>query len=473
VRTPVAKITAGARALPRRLPRGRRAPAAGALGGAALAVAAILASSGGAQEEAPTRESEVPTVELERRDLVARESVDGTLGFAGEADVINRLAGTITWLPEQGDVIGRGRRLFEVDGEPVLLMYGDVPAYRELSEGVSDGPDVKQLEANLAALGFSGDGAMTVDDEFTAATAEAVADWQDSLGLEETGSVELGRVVFMAGPRRVTSLTVPLGSDAGSGGSAGGATASTGAGGMVFADYVQDSPPSVDPEPEPDTDAEKPKGDAEGGGKKQPDQGGRKGAGTGSGAPSAPAVPRPSGSETTQGEPSGEGDDGGTGVSTEVMTTTSERRVVTVELDPADSDLARRGSSARVELPDGEEVKGRVASVGTVAESTTTAEGEETDPTIEVTISLPSGSRITGLDQAPVTVELTEEVRRDVFAVPVEALLGTAGDDYAIVIADAQGRRQVPVRPGLFADGYVEVEGDGLSDGAAVEVPGE
>jgi multidrug efflux pump subunit AcrA (membrane-fusion protein) len=72
-----------------------------------------------------------------------------------------------------------------------------------------------------------------------------------------------------------------------------------------------------------------------------------------------------------------------------------------------------------------------------------------------------------------VTVELTDEVRRNAFVVPVEALLGTAGGGYAIEVAGSGERHQVPVEPGLFADGYVEVEGDGLREGLEVEVPGE
>jgi multidrug efflux pump subunit AcrA (membrane-fusion protein) len=177
------------------------------------------------------------------------------------------------------------------------------------------------------------------------------------------------------------------------------------------------------------------------------------------------------------GEADGGSDESST-PSTEVMTTSSTRRIVTVDLDPSDGDLVKRGTPARVELPDGKEVKGRVASIGTVAEedsSDSGAAGSEgsSDPTIEVTIALPEGSRVTALDQAPVTVDLTDEVRRDVFVVPVESLLGTAGGGYAIEVVDSGGRRQVPVEPGLFADGYVEVEGDGLREGMRVEVPGE
>jgi peptidoglycan hydrolase-like protein with peptidoglycan-binding domain len=455
--------------LPDSLP-GRRTLAIGAIAALAAGTAFAVLSGGGEGERADAQDPGVPTVELERRDLVARESVDGTLGYAGEAAVINRLAGTITWLPAEGDVIGRGGRLFEVDGEPVALMYGDVPAYRELASGVSDGPDVKQLEANLTALGFDAGGSLTVDAEFTSATTEAVAEWQESLDLDETGTVELGRVAFLAGARRVVSLSVALGADASSSGAGVGTDVSGAAGApqTTFASYVAAEAPA-----EPDED----------GGKREPQQGGKKkkpagkpevkggGKDTAQQAEEAPAAQAPSSAEDA--DPAAEASAAAGSASTEVMTTSSERRAVTVELDPADSDLAERGSRAIVALPDGKEVKGTVSSVGTVAESAESATGEETEPTIEVTIALPDGKRVSGLDQAPVSVELTDEVRRDVFAVPVESLLGTAGDGYAIVISEAGERRQVPVEPGLFADGYVEVEGEDLREGSLVEVPGE
>ncbi len=70
-------------------------------------------------------------------------------------------------------------------------MYGALPAYRRLSVD-SEGPDVLQLEQNLKALGYTG---FTVDDEYTSATAEAVEEWQEDRGLDETGVVELGQVV--------------------------------------------------------------------------------------------------------------------------------------------------------------------------------------------------------------------------------------------------------------------------------------
>lgn len=192
------------------------------LGAAALVVVAVAAvvlagGSGGASgPEPPAKATGTGTVE--RRTLAERLTATGTIGYAGETTVLARLSGTVTALPAVGDVVRRGGRLYALSGKPVLLMYGAVPAYRDLAEGVSDGKDVEQLERNLQALGFSPG---VVDDGFTYETAAAVRAWQEAIGLKATGEVELGRVAFLPGPRRVTGLETTLGEALGGGGGGG------------------------------------------------------------------------------------------------------------------------------------------------------------------------------------------------------------------------------------------------------------
>src|SRR5690606_8921468 len=141
---------------------------------AAYAAGMIRAGSGasGPAEEPPA------TATITRQTLIQTMSVDGVIGHGPSRTVTNRLSGTVTWLPEGGTTIDRGGTLYRIDDLPVLLFFGDLPAYRDLGPG-DTGTDVAQLEQNLAALGYSG---FPVDDEYTWQTAEAVRRWQRDLG---------------------------------------------------------------------------------------------------------------------------------------------------------------------------------------------------------------------------------------------------------------------------------------------------
>ncbi|MBP2708273.1 peptidoglycan-binding protein [Microbispora sp. RL4-1S] len=172
-----------------------------------------LSSSGTPAPAAGTRPPATATVK--RGDLVDHQTVSGTLGYAGERTVPNGVSGTLTWLPAEGAVIGRGGTLYKVDRRPVVLMYGTTPIYRTLQYGVSDGPDVLQLERNLKALGY-GDG-LTVDDHFSSITADRVLEWQDDKGLEETATVTAADVVFLRGKVRVKKVGGVTGDKARSG----------------------------------------------------------------------------------------------------------------------------------------------------------------------------------------------------------------------------------------------------------------
>ena len=147
------------------------------------------------------------TAEVTRQTLVDTHSEDGTLSHGDATTVNNHLSGTITELPAVNSTLGRGKTLYSVDNGPVIVFYGTLPAYRTLSEGMS-GPDVLQLEKNLWALGYHG---YTVDDSYTWSTVKAVKRWQHDLGLTRTGSVELGRVVYVPHAIRVNGLKVAVG----------------------------------------------------------------------------------------------------------------------------------------------------------------------------------------------------------------------------------------------------------------------
>ncbi|WP_205826232.1 peptidoglycan-binding protein [Microbispora catharanthi] len=145
-----------------------------------------------------------------------------------------------------------------------------------------------------------------------------------------------------------------------------------------------------------------------------------------------------------------------------VLTYSGTRRVVTVALDVALQDLARRGSAAVITLPDGRTVRGRVATVGRVASA---AHQEGGPSTIAVTVTTRDQKALGRFDQAPVVVGLRGASAKNVLTVPVTALLARPGGGYAVRV----GIRQVPVEVGLFADGRVEVRG--VAAGTLVGVP--
>jgi hypothetical protein len=144
------------------------------------------------------------TAEVTLRDLEERTDLDGTLGYGDTHELALEAQGTLTWLPAEGTVIDRGQTVAEVDDEPIPLLLGDRPLWRELGPGVDDGRDVELVEANLVALGIVSADDVTVDQEWTSATTEAVEDWQESLGLEETGRLRPSDVVIQPAAVRVT-----------------------------------------------------------------------------------------------------------------------------------------------------------------------------------------------------------------------------------------------------------------------------
>ncbi|OLF17737.1 peptidoglycan-binding protein [Actinophytocola xanthii] len=332
---------------------------------AAAATAAAVGFDWGPASTSPPTRRLPETAELTRQTLVDRRIENGSLGHGDATGVAGRLGGTVTALPAPGATLSRGQALYRVDDTPVVLLYGRLPAYRTLAPGV-EGADVVQFERNLAALGYTG---FTVDEEYTSATAAAVADWQDDLGLSETGTVEIGRVFYAPGPVRVETVGV---------------------------------------------------------------------------APGDPA----------QGE---------------LLTVTGTSRVVTVELDPEDQRLAPKGAAVDVTLPDGKRVAGTVAGSRTV--ETQAENGGDPTTSLVVTVTVADQKVLGAYDEASVRVAFTASRRPDVLTVPVAALLALAGGGYGIEVVDRGSTRLVPVETGLFADGRVEVDGTGLTEGMRVGVP--
>jgi len=154
----------------------------------------------------------VDTAAVVRTTLTTTTQLSGTLGYAGSYALTPQLPGTVTALPAPGTLVRRGQPAYEVNGLGVFLFYGPRPAWRRFAVGMTPGPDVLELEQNLAALGFGDD--LLVDDTFTWATGQAVRDWQAATGQPATSTVDLGRIAFVPTALRVVSDDVALGAPA-------------------------------------------------------------------------------------------------------------------------------------------------------------------------------------------------------------------------------------------------------------------
>ena len=310
------------------------------------------------------------TATVEKRDLVDRAALDGTLGYADARPLAAGVPGTLTAIAAEGKIVERGGVLYTVNGDQtVRLLYGSVPAWRTLGVGMSDGVDVRQLEQNLDAMGYDPG---TVDKTFTSATASALKKWQRKIGVDDTGVLEQGSFVFLPGPRRIGAHDARLGDQVGPGAT--------------------------------------------------------------------------------------------------VTTTTATTRTVTIDLSARRQRLMKPGDRVRVELPTGRTVDGTVTDVGRVAQplEDTGVPGGGGDATITVTVTLNKGAQVDGLDEAPVDVQVATGVAKGVLAVPVPTLLARAEGGYALELADGT---LVPVETGSYADGWVEVEGQGIAEGTKVVTP--
>ena len=114
-------------------------------------------------------------------------------------------------------MIGQGQVLYQTDnGSPVVLLYGSVPDWRALDEGIT-GQDVSQLNHDLVDLGYAGRADIVALgwDYYSWETAYGVQRLEEHLGVSSPpGSLSLGQVVFEPEALRVSQVTGSLGGPA-------------------------------------------------------------------------------------------------------------------------------------------------------------------------------------------------------------------------------------------------------------------
>lgn len=182
-----------------------------ALAAAALCGAAITIAVRGTPAPAAPNPPPVGTATVVRTDLASTVLTQGTLGYTTSPPVVNGLSGTYTSVLAAGTVVQPGQPLYRVDNQPVVLMNGGVPAWRPFAAGMTDGPDVQQLEANLIVLGDAHGLFTQPATHYGPGAVAAVERWQTALGVPATGSVDLGAIVFEPAVVRIDVAMVALG----------------------------------------------------------------------------------------------------------------------------------------------------------------------------------------------------------------------------------------------------------------------
>lgn len=144
-----------------------------------------------------------------------------------------------------------------------------------------------------------------------------------------------------------------------------------------------------------------------------------------------------------------------------ILDYSSTDKRVTVPLNVGDRDIAAPGHQATITLPDNATVTGKITEVGSVV----------TGGNIDVTLAIADQAALGTLEVASVDVEFVSSGRENVLSVPIAALLARGEGGFAVEVVSAGESTIVPVRTGLFADGRVEVSGDGIVEGTLVGVP--
>ena len=355
-------------------------------------------------------------IEAQSRDLISIEEWAGTLQAGSNASVSASTGGTVTRIAAVGDSIELGGLLAEIDGNPVVALYGTVPQFREIDIGSDPGADIRQLEENLVALGFDQGGTVLVDEVFTAETEAMVERWEVALGIDlADGKVDAGQIAFIEGPSEVLDRT-SVGNQVNPGQPLLTTLTLATSGFVPFVDEtdveaVSDATDAIPVDAElVDLDT----GD------------------------DTPAVGRP------------------------IQRWESSEISVELAVDVAEVDTFEIGRTVGVELPDGQIVNAEVVEVSNVART-----NQNTGETV-VDVSIRPTEPIESLfTTGPIVVQIEQDSTLGAVVVPARSLIALAEGGHAIEI---DGRGLVGVELGSFDDGWVEVISGDVDAGEAIVV---
>jgi hypothetical protein len=146
-----------------------------------------------------------------------------------------------------------------------------------------------------------------------------------------------------------------------------------------------------------------------------------------------------------------------------LMAISDQTKAVSVDIDASRADDIRAGQKVLITLPDSSTTGGTVSSVSSDVQA---GPADSSDgPKVRVVVAVAKASAIRDISSADVDVRFTGTTEHGVLAVPVGALLALRGGGYGVQIS---GGALTAVKVGLFADGMVQVTGQGIAAGSKV-----
>ncbi|GAA1750424.1 hypothetical protein GCM10009747_04700 [Agromyces humatus] len=464
---------------------------------AGVGLSFVIVSPGQAAAEASAPDAGPITVPVELRALSNDVTIRGDAAFADSVEVkletgdLGGPAVVTGRVPEVGTTLGGAAVALEVTGRPVIVLPGELPAYRTLRAGL-EGPDVRQLKQSLSAVGI--DPGDVGSDVFDAATADAVAALYDKVGYplpespdgtadamrsarsgvtaaeDGVAGAERALQAAGAGPSAVERVQLDNAVRAAerelAAAKAGGDTAAVAAAedALRLAKVERDAALAS-----PDTSAEQ----------------------------SALDVARQQLSEAY--ELLEEAETGtlaflpvsevlyledlprrvdevmverGTVVNSAVMLVSGATLTIKASAAESDATLLKAGDVAMLELPDGSELSATIGSVE--PRKAEGGESAETGPRHDVVLSpvSPTDAQVQALRGQNVKVKISiGATDGEVLAVPLAALTAGPGGESRVEVVDGDGgeTRLVEVETGLAAEGFVEITGE-IAEGDRVVV---
>lgn len=122
-----------------------------------------------------------------------------SLPFLGETGILT----TLNSEPEVFTSLESGTVIGTVNGEPIVVINGEHPAYRPMMLGIT-GVDVEQLQAHLVSTGLLA--STDANGYYGTGTEHAVEAWWETLGIKERNTVPKGSIIFAKDmPRLLTT----------------------------------------------------------------------------------------------------------------------------------------------------------------------------------------------------------------------------------------------------------------------------